>query len=233
MRFAGLAICLLGASATPALAAPCVSDTFDVPLPGATDVVSHVTDVPSSQFPGFWQEGQLDGYQYKIFANATATLRGGPSDSDWSIELICDLSAKTCAVTEIGTPPANAPQVARRLEQCFVPSPEINADAAQPTGEPPTDVGVAETTFDQQAPTENPLEGAVQETCGVALVDEQSDVAIMQRLLIMVGSDPGVVDGFLGPATFEAMDDHVENSGWDTSIPDLISQLDRLHCSGS
>jgi hypothetical protein len=52
----------------------------------------------------------------------------------------------------------------------------------------------------------------------------------MQRLLLMVGSDPGPVDGFLGPRTFAAMDDFVEDSGWNTSTTDVITLLDKLHC---
>ncbi len=46
----------------------------------------------------------------------------------------------------------------------------------------------------------------------------------------MVGSDPGPIDGFLGPKTFAAMDDCLEDSGWSVSTTDVITLLDKLHC---
>jgi len=90
---------------TQAAATPCVSSTFDVPVPGATDVTSYVTDLPSPSFPAFWQEGRLDGYAYRIFANATGMVRGVGQYDEWAIELHCDAGAETCTFTPTGTPP--------------------------------------------------------------------------------------------------------------------------------
>lgn len=62
---------VLVAAASPVLGQACVSSTFDRSVPGAQNVVSHISDVPSVQFPAFWQEGTLDMYRYRIFQTVT------------------------------------------------------------------------------------------------------------------------------------------------------------------
>ncbi|MEJ6399117.1 hypothetical protein [Yoonia sp. 208BN28-4] len=216
-------------SATQAAAAPCVSPTFDVPLPGATDVTSHVTDLPSSAFPAFWQEGRLDGYEYRIFANASGVLQGERDGQPWRIEVSCDANDKTCSQTEIGPAPAPAMQVAERIGQCLVPPPPVAevADEAQ-NEEQPTPVSKVEPAAPQVvAPAET--EAVVE--CGIALVNEATEIATMQRLLLLLREDPGPVDGFLGPQTFAAMAPFIDNPGWSTPISDAVTVLSEKHCA--
>jgi hypothetical protein len=221
------AFAVLCASMAQAETAPCVSPTFDVAFPGATDVTSHVTDLPSSTFPAFWQEGRLDGYPYKIFANATGVLRGDGPDQVWAIDVMCDASAETCAFTETGTPPEPAGRVAERIAHCLVPAFPLPVLAEEPESvEEPTPLPEPNVP----EPIDTPV---VQEDkpCGLALSDEETEVATMQRLLVLIGEDPGPVDGFLGPQSFAAMADYTDDPGWDTSVPDLIVVLDELHCA--
>ncbi|UWR22014.1 peptidoglycan-binding protein [Sulfitobacter sp. S190] len=226
MRFILSVIVLVG-SALQLGASPCVSPTFDIPFPGATDVTSHVTDLPSSAFPAFWQKGRVDGYAYKIFANATGVLRGGDPDMPWAIEIMCDASVETCALTQTGTPPQPATRVAERLGQCLVSPLPMSEAAEKPdqmtsqsnSPEPIAAATVEATTEERASP------------CGLAVVDELTDIATMQRLLVLLGEDPGPVDGFLGPKSFAAMNAFVSNAGWGTSIPELVNVLSERHCS--
>lgn len=206
---------------------PCVSPSFDVPFPGATDVTSYVTDLPSSAFPAFWQEGRLDGYAYKIFANATGVLRGGGADQTWKIDMTCDASVGTCALTQTGTPPEAATRVATRVGQCLAPAlskPAVVENVAPAAAQEPIPEQLA------VAPTDQPMGGQADKTCGVALTDEASDIATMQRLLVLLGEEPGPVDGLLGPQSFAAMRAFTDNPGWATSVPDLVAVLDEQHC---
>lgn len=225
----------VAASATQAWAAPCVSSTFDVPFPGATDVMSHVTDLPSSIFPAFWQEGRLDGYTYKIFANATGVLRSADADQHWTIEVSCDVSNETCAFSEFGYPPETAARVAERVGECLVFE-NLVPEAPQEliTGvadESNNDLAVtfpALVVVDPAAETPTSEPSAA---CGTAITNESTDIATMQRLLVLLGKDPGPVDGFLGPQTFTAMEAFVSNPGWGSPIPELVIVLSELHCS--
>lgn len=250
MRLAAL-FGVFGVCAAPATAAPCVSATFDLPFPGAENVTSFVIDVPSSQFPAFWQKGVIDGFEYQIFANATGLLRGSSTEAAWSIDLACDVGAQACDTTAQGSPPENARRTVDALGQCLLgqdvtpkedvlPKDDVAANPApQPDPEPQVvaeveveqpPVVIQTVTADTTAPQARPV-STVTSGCGLGLVNEATDVATMQRLLVMLGTDPGPVDGFLGPATFRAMDEFVEDSGWDTSIPDLIATLDAAHCA--
>lgn len=214
--------------ATQGSAEPCVSATFDVPVPGATDVILHVTDLPSAKFPAFWQEGRLDGYPYRIFANATGLVRSDGQGQPWAIELQCDAASETCKFTPSGTPPDAATRVAERLGQCLVPAisvPEPTVAAEQ--GMEPTE-GLAQAAADPVFENESEAEAR---PCGLAVVDEETEIAAMQRLLILLGEDPGPVDGFLGPKSFAAMEAFVDNPGWATSIPDLLTELSEQHCA--
>lgn len=213
----------LALSAAPALAEPCVSPTFDTPLAGATDVTSHIADVPSAQFPAFWQDGRIDGHRYRLFSNGEGSLRTANAGEDWSIEIACNTPAQTCDYVPNGAVPDPATQIAQRLGQCLlgaVPSDQGDAapapnDAAQPDA-PQSDTNAPETD--------------TQVACGLAVVREATDVATLQRLLTLAGTDPGPVDGFLGPQTFKALDTFVPDSNWGTSVPDAITVLDAVLC---
>ena len=216
---------IAAALATQIAAAPCVSPTFDVPFPGATDVTSHVTDLPSSVFPAFWQEGRLDGYDFQIFANATGVLRGGAQDQPWAIEIACDVSAGTCDFGPTGTPPEPATRVAERIGQCLVPSLAIADTTPTPEQSAPEQTEPEPVAVLDVAPEVEP------QPCGLAVTNELTDVATMQRLLVLLGKDPGPVDGFLGPQSFSAMEAYVSNPGWGTPIADLVSVLSEQHCA--
>ena len=217
------AILIAGMPVTQALAVPCVSPTFDVPFPGATDVTSHVSDLPSSTFPAFWQEGRLEGFAYKIFANGTGLLRSGPEDQLWRIDVICNPGAEDCTVAQTGASPEAALQVAKRIGQCFIPTwrkDDTQQTQTQTVVEPNDDVQDNET-----------LTVAPASECGLDLGQEATEVATMQRLLTLLGEDPGPVDGFLGPKTFAAMAAFVDDPGWGTAIPNVIKDLAEQHCA--
>jgi hypothetical protein len=214
----GLCVGLCGFGSA-GVAAPCVSETFDVPLPGATNVVSHVTDVPSVQFPGFWQEGQIEGFAYQIFSNAEGVLQSAGGTQDWSITIACDRAAQTCDLTADGAPSDAALWVADTLGQCLMRADVVATDFTRPV-EPeivePAPVIVTEAELPP---------------CGAATVREATEVATMQRLLKRAGANPGPVDGLLGPRTFRAMAQFVDSPKWDTPIADVIAVLDAQLCA--
>lgn len=121
MLFAGLL------QVVPAAAQPCVGAGYDKPLPGASDVVMRYADVPSSRFPGIWQEGLIGGNFYQIFSNRVAVLRANRLSQDWSITLQCQ--ERPCRTTMTGTPPDATKATLAQLEQCLVP-PEVKVAAA-------------------------------------------------------------------------------------------------------
>lgn len=221
--FYGSAFLLIAA---PALADPCVSATFDLPFPDATGVQSFIVDVPSARFPAFWQMGFIDGYQYRLFSNGEGEITASDPENGWTVEITCETSGQSCDVTAIGAAPAEVLQIADALGQCLL---GIEIAQAQTIPEDP----IADTPFTPPADVVAPRNTETEIACGVATINEANDVATMQRLLILLGEDPGPVDGFLGPATFKAMDVFVEDSNWETSIIDVISVLDALHCERS
>lgn len=217
----------LGMWTTQAAATPCVSATFDVPVPGATDVTSYVTDLPSPSFPAFWQKGRLDGYGYRIFADASGVVRGLGQYDEWAVELQCDPVSEACTFTRTGAPPEAAQRVADRLSHCLIPA-LAPVDAPTQTRQPPSADIIAEARIE---PAPQPVVEAEPEPCGIALIDEEAAIATLQRLLILLGEDPGPVDGFLGPNTFSAMAPFIDNPNWNTPIPDLLIELSIQHCS--
>lgn len=209
--------------AAPLAADPCVSPTFDRPLPNATGVETFVSDVPSAQFPAFWQTGTIDSYQYRLFSNQEGDLRSSDPNADWSVEIACHAESQSCDTTVKGQASSEALKVADDLGQCLLGKNIIEATAV-PVSEDSIAIEPQEAS-QQPAPAKTP--------CGTQIVNEETDVATMQRLLILLGEDPGPVDGFLGPASFKAMDAFVEDANWHTSITDVIVLLDTLHCERS
>ncbi|WP_375279826.1 peptidoglycan-binding protein [Pseudooctadecabacter sp.] len=225
---ASVAFWALGASALAA--EPCVTATFDRPLDGATDVVSHVSDVPSVRFPAFWQEGVFDGVRYKITAASEGVVRPLNFVDDWEVSFVCDQATGTCDFDENRAPPEQAVAAAKVIGQCLLgldltpdPAPvEVTVEAAEPDITPPTEP-------DATVPTPTP-EPAAAAPCGSAAVDEATEIATLQRLLLLAGQDPGPVDGFLGPKSFAAMGAFVDDPGWNTPISDVIAILDAQLC---
>lgn len=207
-----LATCV---SASAVMAAPCVGTTFDLPFEGALDVQSYVVDVPSAQYPAFWQKGSLGDYAYVLYANGEATLRSRNPFEEWGVTVLCDAATQTCETSTNGTPPADTDAIANRLTACLL------GNATPPVAPQPVTVPA----LPDPAPVRrDPV------PCGLAAVDEETDIATLQRLLTLAGKDPGPVDGFLGTKTFQAMGDFVEDAGWGTSIPDAIASVDAVLC---
>ena len=215
---------LLFLLAAPATAEPCVSATFDSPFPDATGVEAFVADVPSARFPAFWQTGFVDGFRYRLFSNNEGDIQPSDPNQNWAITFACSGVRQTCDMTVDGDAPSDAREIAEALGQCMLGR-EISDNAPAP----PTAEVAATETVEALPANVVPSETA----CGTAVVTEATDIATLQRLLILLGEDPGPVDGFLGPATFAAMEAFVEDANWDTSIMDVIALLDNLHCERS
>jgi len=118
-RFTACFLLAVGGLATTASAATCVSNTFDRPFPGATEVETRHADVPSSRFPGLWQQGHIDGFVYRIWSNEDAVLQSGGAAPTWTILVTCGGSETECRQTVDGAPPAAALTVADELALCL------------------------------------------------------------------------------------------------------------------
>lgn len=186
-----------------AVAEPCVSATFDVPLPGAIDVVTRHADVPSPQFPGLWQEGRLEGYFYTLYANGEAVLKSRRNAPAWEFKVVCDAEQVDCSISVNGLPPDDAKPLADVLALCLQGRPLI---AEEP----------------QQAEPEAP--------CGLATVEDGPEGMVLQRLLVAAGADPGPVDGFVGNGTRKAIAEILGESSRGLAIDDAIVALDLLMC---
>lgn len=116
-----LALGMLGGASlmSSAFAEPCVGPGFEKPFPGATGVETLQVDVPSALFPGLWQQGLIDGFAFKIFANGSATLQDVQSPPAWSIVADCQQSA--CIREVSGSPPQVAWDAFKPLERCIAP----------------------------------------------------------------------------------------------------------------
>jgi hypothetical protein len=208
------------------MSAPCTTQAFDRPFPGATDVVSRVVDVPSVRFPGFWQEGTIGAYPYKIFSNGEGQLQSARRHPDWVIGLVCD---EVCEITTQGTPPENAVKIAAVIGECLLGTDITEEDvataqslvsvaqAAQPTA--PTPVAV-------------PINPEVS-VCTPPVVSEASQAAKFQRLLVIAGQDPGPVDGFLGPLTFQAFESIIDETATAISTADAIKLVEDFICENA
>ena len=106
--------------ATTSEAAPCVGNTFDIDLPGATDVISHLTDVPSVLFPAFWQEGLIAGFSYQIFSNGDASILPSQLNEDWTIDLTCRAVEQMCDTRIEGSPSDDVVRVVELLSSCLL-----------------------------------------------------------------------------------------------------------------
>jgi len=193
-----------------ALAEPCVSATFDTPLAGATGVVTRQVDVPSPQFPGLWQEGQLNGFFYALYANGEAVVSGQTDTPVWAIVVNCNVSTEDCALATDGAPPEGAQAVATVLAHCL-------------RGTSVTDPVEAEIKPDP-APAPKP-------PCGLAQVPAGRPVATLQNLLAAAGVDPGPLDGLMGGKTRAATVDALGRGLDQIGIEQAIADLDALLCA--
>ena len=207
-------VAVLCAFGTTTVAEPCVSDTFERPLPEAKSVVSHVSDVPSVQFPAFWQEGILQGFRYKMLASGEGAVRPINPQEDWVVSITCDAFSLTCDYSVEGPAPQAAIAVSNSVGQCLIGAEVAGVETT--SVEPLQDVSETDET-----------------TCGSASINETNEVAVMQRLLTIAGEDPGPVDGLLGQRTFSAMEPFVQGADGNTSILDMIALLDARLCAST
>lgn len=204
-------LCVFG---TATVAEPCVSGTFERPYPEATSVVSHVSDVPSVQFPAFWQEGILEGFRYKMFASGEGTVRSINRQEGWVVWITCDAFRLACDYSVEGPAPQAAITVSNSIGQCLIGAHDADSEIAN-----------LETLQDTPV--------TVEPACGSASINEANEIAVMQRLLTIAGENPGPIDGLLGARTYSAMAFFAQGENWKTSIPDFIALLDARLCANA
>ena len=187
----------LGAPAAMADTAPCVSNTFDTPFPGAIDVVTRHADVPSPQFPGLWQEGTVEGFLYAIYANGEGYLKPSRKRAGWEITFTCPVEEQECASHTNGSPPARAFAITTRLTSCLRGEVPTARELEPQTPQTPPAVDSAPPEPEAESPSPCKAEEIQGETQGMTL----------QMLLVEAGADPGPIDGFVGSKTRRALDE--------------------------
>jgi hypothetical protein len=113
---AGLFALPTGAMALP----PCVGADLATPLPQASAVEVGTADIPTARFSGIWQQGQLNGFAYRIFPDLTAMVFDSKAKTGWRIDLRCTTDA-SCTQTIVGTVPEAAKPVASLIGRCLIP----------------------------------------------------------------------------------------------------------------
>ncbi|MCF2904152.1 hypothetical protein L0666_04055 [Octadecabacter sp. CECT 8868] len=225
----GLTALILLGGASQGQATPCVGNDFTIPLAGATNVTTHVADVPSPRFPGLWQEGTKDGFDYFLFANGDATLHAG-EDSEWRISFTCDDGSSECTFDTSGSPPEPAMQVAEQLKQCLQNG-EITALAAEP------EEAIIEAETEEESPVSDtditPPASQTAEACGEETIDDDNLTRKLQRMLILAGADPGPVDGIFGDMTNVALVSVLGEPALLLSADDAIGAIQDLICPPS
>jgi hypothetical protein len=174
--------------------------------------MTQMADVPSSRFPGLWQEGTIAGWPYRLFSNGDGDIRSDRRSPIWRIAFKCEAETKDCSVTETGTPSDEIKRIAINLQSCLLGQAvefETIVEDAKPEGAP---------------------EPVRQDPCGLALIAEFSDVFALQELLRLAGANPGPVDGIMGSQTREALADVLGEEKSEFAVTDAIKQLDALLC---
>lgn len=200
---------LIPAWANSAVAAPCVGAAFDMPFPGAQNVAFRLIDVPSPLSPGFWQEGSVDGWHYKLLATYEGVLQSSRTRPEWRIDFSCRaVSSPICTQSVFGAPPASAQSTANLLQNCLrAPTPEPEQIASQGQAEEPEI-----------------------QRCGLAALPPGRDEVILQKLLVTIGSDPGPADGIIGPNTTSAMVSALGPEATQLSLSKAIALLNDMAC---
>ncbi|WP_417270981.1 peptidoglycan-binding domain-containing protein [Celeribacter sp.] len=217
-------------SALPVMAQTCVGDAFDTPFPRAVAVEIRHADVPSSRFPGMWQEGFLNGYFYQIFANHEAALSDGTPDPNWSIFISC--RDDICQKNASGLLPEGAGTVASLLEICLT-EPTLSGGAVdQALAGPQIDVVVdgAEGGGEADEVTDSAIEVVDAPPCGLATLPEGTQGQDLQQLLVLAGADPGWIDGIVGPRTRRAIVEILGPLEGPVDVPNAIAELDAVLC---
>lgn len=200
-----IAYTALGSGA--AFAEPCVGPAFDVSLPGAQNVATRYADVPSPQFPGLWQEGNIEGYFYTLFANGEAILKSGRRSSEWDVRVLCEAGQEACVIIANGALPADANRLADVLGRCLQGKHLKSSPKPEVTIAPKPEIA-----------------------CGLKQVENGPDGMLLQRLLVVAGVDPGPVDGLVGGGTRKALVEVLGAASNDLDIPAAVAALDRFLC---
>lgn len=225
---------------TAAHSETCVSDTFDRPLPDATTVETRHADVPSPRFPGIWQEGQVDGFFYRIWSNEVAVLQSNRRSPLWTISVTCDGTDKACSQTVDGVPTPEALQTAGRLGKCLTDASFsgkiIETQSAQEALVPEEPVAPDVTTSALpaiDAPVAPPSDVTDPPPCGLASLPDGETGITLQRLLVAAGADPGPLDGLVGQRTYRALADVLGEDAAQLAQSDAIQALDQFLCAPS
>lgn len=171
-----------------------------------------MADVPSSRFPGLWQEGTVAGWPYRLFSNGDGDIQSDRRTPVWRIAFMCQAQTKDCSVTETGTPSDEVKRIAINLQSCLLGLPLET-----------------ETTVEDLEPESAPVP-LRQEPCGLALIPELSGAFALQELLRLSGANPGPLDGILGSQTREALAGVLGEESSELAVTDAIAQLDVFLC---
>ena len=207
---------LLACAALPnfAFAQVCETNTYDLPLPGATQVEWRFADVPSARSPNEWQEGLFKGYPYRIFPDGQAMVASHLKRPAWRVEVDCDLNAGSCSYQADEVAPLQATSVAQEIGQCLLggttePEPVIVED----TSPEPEVANTGE--------------------CDAVSIPEGNTVISLQRLLVIAGADPGPVDGFIGPTTLNALGSVLGGAIAESDLEQALTDLKIFICAQS
>jgi hypothetical protein len=201
------------------LANPCISSSFDVPLPGAVDVIVSYADVPSPLFPGVWQEGVINGLPYAIYSNGEGYLKPSLSSEDWHMSFSC--GRDSCTTTLVGSPPKEAVEQLEELTSCVL-------------GKAPArkDISGRKSIASYESINEPIEEASTEDQENCPLNDDRRDVDgfQLQRLLVEAGSDPGPIDGTVGKLTRKALIEVLGSSAAEMNLGQAINALRKINC---
>ncbi len=216
-RQAAFGVLISCAYTSMAWAEPCVGPGFDRPLPGAINVQARLMDVPSARMPGLWQEGSILGHSYRLYANNEATLKPFEAEATWQISIDC--TSGDCRQSTTGTPDDGVVRIATVLGACLLGKDVVPNDFL-----PPIEIAV-------EKPSPAKVIEDPKEPCGLAKV-AQSDQPelLLQRLLVVAGSNPGPVDGIDGPRTRAALVAVIGAEGEDLDAQDAVQRLNQSLC---
>ncbi|SPF81839.1 peptidoglycan-binding domain-containing protein [Pseudoprimorskyibacter insulae] len=161
-RAAAFLSCAFAGLVGPAWATPCVTESFDEPLPGSQGMAYNQADVPTALFPAFWQTGWVNGFYYELYPNGYALLASGQSQAAWKIEVICNFEDRVCSTTEDGFLPKDAPDTAAMLGACLLGDKIAEAAPAKPVYKPfsmPVNLDPSR-SFDREDPPPTAAEAA-------------------------------------------------------------------------
>ena len=117
--YAVLAGCIVLPSIAMALP-PCVGADLETPMPKASGVERQTVDVPAARFSGVWQQGQINGFAYRIFPDLTAIVFNERANAGWRIDVLCSKAAP-CLETFVGSVPEGARAAAKAIGECLLP----------------------------------------------------------------------------------------------------------------